>query len=150
MVVIRYFVFAVLLGAIGWVGFNYLQNKLANEQAREIYRELCQINEIAERPIGDEWAEIYQQIKEGKFSDQVHLRRNLESPNGLNEWPVDGTDRVFLERFEVSFMDTDRIMVFRNPQFLEHDFIGGPLAQGFQQHSCFYEYHKAFDAFIYS
>jgi hypothetical protein len=133
-----------------FVGTKSYQNDHENSAAKKLWLSLCEPSKLYESGTFENWNDAYEQIKTGKFRDSVHLIRPIENRKYENLWQVKGTDRVFVSRYAISFMESDSKMVIRDPKFRELDFWGGPLALPYRDHSCIYEKHKKLDEFLWN
>jgi hypothetical protein len=133
---------AVVTALLAFVGSKNYENQRENAAAYKIWLSLCEHGKLYESGTFEDWDKIYSDIGKGRFPDSVHLIQPLK--NGMPEdlWNVQSSDRVFLSKYTVSFMESDDKMIVRDPQFREWRFGLNLLALPYRDRSCIYENHK--------
>lgn len=132
-----------------FVGVRYFENQKVNEAAKKLWLSLCKPSQLYESGTFDNWDKIYSDIEKGSFPDSVHLMQPVKSGMPEDLWKVKGSDRVFLSKYNVSFMESDSKMTIRDPQFRELDFWPGLLGLGYRQYSCIYKNHPYLDKLLW-
>jgi hypothetical protein len=140
----------LIFAFLAFVGFEYYENENENAAARKLWLSLCDSSKLYESGTFENWDQVYLSIETGRFPDSVHLVQ--VEKNGWEEklWKVDGSDRVFLKKYDVSFMETDNKMRIRDPQFREW-YLGIHLfSMPHRDHSCIDENHKKLDELLWT
>ena len=133
-----------------WIWSEYSAMRAENLAAREVFAELCQTENLYVSSNFADWDRTLDEIRDGTFSDAVHLRRWKERAPHETEWPVDEHEQVLMSEFVVTFMDSDHEVVLRDFALLQKNGLFSISADGTSKRYCIGQIEPELDRLLWS
>ncbi|WJY19138.1 hypothetical protein QQS45_02570 [Alteriqipengyuania flavescens] len=133
-----------------WVWSEDRAMNADNLVAKEAFAELCRTENIFVSGTFADWDRTLEEIREGTFSDSVHLRQWKERSPHETEWPVAENKHVLMSEFVVTFMDSDNEVVLRDFALLQKNALFSISAEGTSKEYCIAQIEPELERLLWS